>query len=324
MTFDPLFDLRRLLGDFTRLEFDDAQLRRLLMQGATDAARRGLLVQEQEVLDLQVGVIEYPLHPRWVQTFAILHEEVQSYLAMKDQASVTWYLWVSDQGSLVWSSTRPAGADLTPATIPYWFQWTTPDTSIRYLYPSLLGSTLVSDTQPPIGTGMTLTLELQARLRGRWLSSISNEESNVLTAFAPGTPGLRLSPQDAHTMTLIIAEAFGRFGRIAPDIPPGPPQAVTVWKGRMWVTPTPDAQYQLDHKFFAIPLAADQPEQVFQVPEAFRRLPSWRAFPLALREQGKLEASLAVLKMFEQLLGTLAVVYRASARDSRDEVALPR
>jgi hypothetical protein len=203
ITVNTLSDLRRLLGDFTHLEFSDNELRGYLSYAAQEVARQGLLVQERETITLQPGVTDYTLHPRWIHTYALIHEA------------------------------------------------------------------------------------------------------------------------DERTLTLLTPETYRRFGKITPTIPPGAPMGGTIAQGRFWVTPTPDATYTLDHKFFALPLLAGH-EQVYEVEPWLVLLPIWRALAMALRTQGKLGPSQTVDDFFGQLLARYAFRYRASARDSRDESAMPR
>lgn len=313
MTFHALTDLRRVLGDFTRTEYSDPTLKRLLMHSAHEAARRGLLVQEQEVIDLDIGVIEYPLHPRWVQTFALLHEDIQSFLAMRDQANAIWYLTITDLPSYAWSDTKPAGIDLTTATIPHWFRWNT-----WYVYPSLLGSTTVSDTQPAVGGGLTSTVELRSRGRVPGFLSAVDPGTATVEKFSAAVAAIRAGAPRVSALTLLMPEAFGR---VDASLPAGPPHYATVWQERLWVWPVPDARYQLDHKFFTLPLASPE---VFDMPAAFMRLPFWKALSVALRSSGKLAPSQSVNDIFDKLLAYYATVYGAAEQDSREELTVLR
>ena len=323
MMWNALTDLRRLLNDFTGLDYTDTSLRRAMNYAATDISRRGLVVQRQEVIDLSVGVDSYSLPTAWIQTFAILHEDIQSYITLRDQGGGTWYLYMDGlTGETTLTNTLPAGVNVAPGQSFYWLRWTSPGATNYYVFPALLADGSVelsiSDTQPAVGTGTTQTLELRSRFRIPWFLSVTNIPEVRREPFSSTVAQLRAPDPDATALILVTPEALQRLD---PHLTSGPPRYATVWQGRLWVYPVPDARYQLDHKYFAV---ADTSIQAgYTLPQAFEQLPVFGGFAQALRGEGKVAHGQAVQAMYHHLLGYLSSVYSPVEQDSRDESRVP-
>jgi hypothetical protein len=116
---------------------------------------------------------------------------MRSYCALKDQASVTWYLIVEatemDPGAVFGCvSTLPVGADLAPTPTPSWIEVPGPITSPWYVYPSTTGAIVVSASAPALGTGFARPQGLALMDVERTLWSLGINESG--DASGPWVP----------------------------------------------------------------------------------------------------------------------------------------
>jgi hypothetical protein len=319
MPLDPLSDLRRLLNDFRRIDYDDGILSAYLIESTHHAAASGLLVQTEEFIDAEIGVRSYPLSPRWIQTCAVLHDDVQTFLTLRDQTHVPWYLTLtSPPHELRLSTEAPAGHHLTEDLIIYWFAWIAPDSTTWYIYPATYGELIVSSVPPAQGPGTTLTLEFRSRDRLRWFTALTTIPEVSLTPMHDVRGRLRAAETSPTSLPLVAPEGIDWAN---PNIPDGPPQAVTIWQQHLWIYPLPDARYQLHHQYYAEPLV-DEPGAT--IPSPFQALPIFGALAQALRSEGRIGPAVSVQTMGDYLIAYLAAVYAPVEEESRDEAHVPR
>jgi hypothetical protein len=83
------------------------------------------------------------------------------YFAIKDQAGVTWYWWVTKSRDLAWGLSpgvypHRQSREVVLSPIPYWLVLVDATVTTRYVYPkTLTGEVLIMPSAPAVGTGYT-------------------------------------------------------------------------------------------------------------------------------------------------------------------------
>jgi len=82
-----------------------------------------------------------------------------SYLAIKDQNNVVWYWYIDIDNTLnapnpsIPTSLGKVPISVTPIVVPNWLELENPTPEVRYVYPDLDGTVLVSSSEPAVGSG---------------------------------------------------------------------------------------------------------------------------------------------------------------------------
>jgi hypothetical protein len=91
-----------------------------------------------------------------------------TFLWLKDQAHNTWFLFVREEGAFTLDQHGAPGVAINPGGAYYWLQRQSPNGTTFYIYPSIEGSLIVQDTQPPVGTGTASRILLVDRRYVTW------------------------------------------------------------------------------------------------------------------------------------------------------------
>jgi len=288
-----------------------ADLQALLDRGSREVARRGLLYQARESIALTANTRVYTLRSDHVQTLTMFRERYSASVRVLSQDAHVWWLLVSTTGVLTLTDVAPAGHILLSTPDSYWLEILSPDTTRWYVYPSVVGGMVSSDVQPAVGAGTTSTVQLRDEWGTPWYPAVSNVGG--VSVSLTGTATLSAPALDDRAMQRIQPEAITR---IDPRVTTGAPQSYAIAGKLLYLHPTPDVAYQLDHKYFS-DLIDWQPPAVQYVPVlyavAMGRIAQQRAMVSTLiREQ-----------MFMLLLHMMATNLSPASRDARDQYVMP-
>jgi hypothetical protein len=109
------------------------------------------------------------------------------YFAIKDQAGVTWYWWITKSADIEWGLSpltyvhrNPREVVLSP--IPSWLALVDATAVTRYVYPkTLTGEILVASSAPAVGTGYTGSPLVQSMNLGFYtITSTHHQDVNTV------------------------------------------------------------------------------------------------------------------------------------------------
>lgn len=247
MGYSTLLKTRVLLGDPAGvLGLGAQELTGLLDRGARDAARRGLLTQQFEVIETQSGVRTYELAAEHMDTFTLFRERYTASVRLLSQDGSVWYLWVEETGIVTLSDTPPAGIVLRDTEDISWLEYQSPDTTTWYVFPSPMGTLVQSWTRPDVGTGLVGGVELRDRWGTPWYLAVN--DLGMLIVSMRGTAATVAPDLQDHSMQRVEPEAIERLDAWAVS---GPPERYALTSKLLWVHPTPNDRYQLLHFYFA-------------------------------------------------------------------------
>ena len=236
-----------LLGDSRHLLYGTATVDATLRRRQRLLGQQHLALETRETLVAPSGASSLSLPADHVQTFALLRGVPALSVAARvvDSGSVTWWLTVSAAGVLALMTATPTGAQLLISSTINWLRLPSPNATLWYVYPSTLGIIEISTAQP-VGSGQTNAIQLRDTTGTPWYLSVSNlgELSTTMTGSATVTAtALTLVP-----LQRMEAEARQRLDNRAAT---GPPRHYAIEGKRLWVDPTPDATYELEHLYFS-------------------------------------------------------------------------
>ena len=312
MPYSLLQKMRLALGDPAGVMTPGTgDLQALLDRGSREVARRGLLYQARQSLSVTTGVRVYTLPNDHIQTFTLFQGLYSVSVRLLSQDGHIWWLTVSETGILALTDTAaPAGHILSPQTETSWLELTSPDATRWYVYPSPVGTLLVSTTQPATGTGTTSTVQLRDPSATPWYLSVS-DVGTLITSMS-GSATLVETALDDRALQRVEVEAIER---IDPRDETGPPRRYALAGKLLYLHPTPDLAYQLDHKYFS-DLNAWQPA-------AAQFLPVLYATAMSLAPRQRLAASEMLREQWRTVLTLLATNLAPSSRDAQDSWRMP-
>lgn len=110
------------------------------------------------------------------------------YFAIKDQAGVTWYWWVTKSRDVDWGLTpgnfsHRIAQEVVLSPIPYWLALVDGTAVTRYVYPqTLTGEILVESSAPAVGTGYTGSPTVQGMDLGFYVLGSTHHQDLTVTA----------------------------------------------------------------------------------------------------------------------------------------------
>lgn len=314
MPYSPLRKVRVLLSDPSGIMpgSGSADLQALLDRGSREVARRGLLYQARESIALTANTRAYTLRSDHIQTFSMFRERFSASVRLLSQDGHVWWATVSTTGVLTLTdAAAPAGHILLNTPNTSWLEMLSPDATRWYVYPSPIGTWLVSTVQPATGPGTTSTVQLRDHWGSPWYPAVSNVGG--LSVSQTGTATLSATALNDHAMQRVEPEAITR---IDPRIATGPPERYAIAGKLLYLHPTPDASYQLLHLYFS--------DLVSWQPLAVQYLPVVYATAMGLQGHQRLAAA-QVLR--EQILTSVMTVIATNlspgSRDSVDQYRMP-
>ena len=314
MPYSPIRKARVLLSDpaGTMPGSGSADLQALLDRGSREIARRGLLYQAREVIALTANVRVYTLRADHVQTYTFLRERFSASVRLLSQDAHVWWATVSTTGALTLTdAAAPAGHILLTTPDRSWLEMLSPDATRWFVSPSPLGTWLVSTVQPVTGTGTTSTVQFRDHWGTPWYPAVSNV--GALSTSQTGTATLSATALNDHALQRVEPEAITR---IDPRNATGAPERYAIAGKLLYVHPTPDVAYQLDHKYFS--------DLVAWQPPAVQYLPVLYATAMGLLHQRRPDASLLLREqMLAPVLAALETNLSPSQRDSLTSYRMP-
>ena len=206
-----------------------------------------LALETRETLVLTAGNRFVSLPTQHVQTYALLRAApaLSASVRLRDNAGVTWWLTVSAAGVLDFTTTTPTGAQLLTSSAISWLRITSPDATLWYVYPATLG-TIETSTVQPAGSGETNTIQLRDTTGTWWYLSVDN--TGFVSASTSGSAVIAAAAITLHPLQRMEAEARQRLDNRAAT---GPPRHYAIEGKTLWVDPTPDATYEVEHLYFS-------------------------------------------------------------------------
>ena len=314
MPYSPLRKTRVLLGDpsGTLPGNGSADLQGLLDRGSREVARRGLLYQARESLALTASTRVYTLRSDHVATFSMFRERFSASVRLLSQDAHVWWATVSTTGVLTLTdAAAPAGHILLSTPNTYWLQILSSDATTWYVYPSPIGTWLVSTVQPTTGPGTTSTAQLRDHWGSPWYPVVSNVGG--LSASQAGTATLSATALNDHAMQRVEPEAITR---IDPRVATGAPERYAIAGKLLYLHPTPDLAYQLDHKYFS-DLVAWQPPAVQYLPVVYA------AAMGLLRRQRVAASQMLREQVLMPTLTLMATNLYPGSKDALDQYTMP-
>ena len=233
-----LGDLRGHMWSPSRRDATRARIQRTLAQDA-------YAIQQRQTLTCASGQRFVTLPVDHVQTFALTRALFSGSVRVLDPTSHVWWLTVSPVGALEFTDVAPPGAILLGATNIFWLRMTTPDATLLYVSPSVLGEPLVSTVQPT-GAGSTATIQLRDSTGTPWYPQVTN-----LGALHASTSGTATLSAAALALTPLQRMDPDARQRADPRQSDGPPRYFGIEGKQLELDPTPDATYELEHLYYS-------------------------------------------------------------------------
>jgi hypothetical protein len=233
-----LGDLRGHMWSASRLKATQDRIRRQLAQDV-------YAIEQRQTLTCVSGQRFVTLPADHVQTFALTRGIFSASVRLLDPTSHIWWLTVSPAGERALTDVAPVGAILLGTTNIFWLRMTTPDATLLYVSPSVLGEILVSTVQPA-GTGSTATIQLRDSTGTPWYPSVTNlGELRVSTTGAASLSATALALTPLQRMDPEARQ------RADPQQSNGAPRYFGIEGKLLELDPTPDATYQLEHLYYS-------------------------------------------------------------------------
>ena len=314
MPYSPLRKCRVLSGDpaGTMPGSGTADLQGLLDRGSRDIARRGGFFQARESIALTAATRVYTLGADHVQTWALLRERFSASVRLLSQDGHVWWATALATGILTLTDVAaPAGHILLGTPDTSWLEILSPDATRWYVYPSPVGTWLVSDVAPATGPGTVLTVQLRDVWGTPWYPAVS--DVGILSASLSGSATLLAPALSDHALQRVVPEAITR---IDPRITTGPPERYAIAGKLLYLHPTPDEAYELAHLYFS--------DLVAWQPPAVQYLPVLYAAAMGLLAQQRAAAAQMIREQF--LTPTLTLIasnLSPANRDSLESYRMP-
>lgn len=284
------------------------ELTSLLDRGMREGAARGILFQARESVSMTVGTNRYTLSADHLQTFAILADRFSVSVRLVAQAGTAYWLQVSTAGALSFASSQPNGHTLLVHNT-YWLEVYSANGTKWYVYPSALGAVTSSSSQPASGTGTASIAQLRDTNGDPWYIAVSN--AGVVTATRSGSGSLMGPPVEAQAMQRIEPEAFLRM---ASRETTGKPQRYAIAGKTLYVHPTPDELYQLEHLYFS--------DSSTWQPTIAQYLPVGYAVAQSIRRR-RMPAADTLLGRWESRVAMMSISLAPTSRDGMDMYNTP-
>lgn len=300
---DATTQLRYLLRDVRGLTWGSTTVAQALAQVQQTLAEEDRMLQRTRTFTLTAGTQTYALPSEYVDTFALVTGNFQVTMRLLDSAAVAWWLQVSANGDLGFTSSAPVSEVLLPSTDRTSLRLVSADLSVWYLFPALDGTPTV-DSVAPAGTIQTQLPELRDSQGGRWYLGVTNLGDVFTTTTATASP---LTGTDVTIRTLQRQEALAR---VHTDVTasPGIPRYYTIQGGTLFVWPAPVSATLCEQAYFA----AD----TLPPPSPYTTVLGWEAAAWVAQATWPPDTGVALRSLTAALRARLRAIYVPGDRDA--------